>query len=92
MMKKTVFKVMMVFVGLLMFSSGCFGQTQPRVSGEESMAQTPEKMEWWLNDKFGMFIHWGPSSVAGVEIGWARQPSSSPWAQGARQQKPFMKN
>jgi len=65
--------VMMVFVGLLMFSTGCFGQTQPRVSGEESMAQTPEKMEWWLNDKFGMFIHWGPSSVAGVEIGWARQ-------------------
>jgi len=34
---------------------------------------TPEKMEWWLNDKFGMFIHWGPSSVAGVEIGWARE-------------------
>ncbi|MDF7827059.1 alpha-L-fucosidase, partial [Pontiellaceae bacterium B12227] len=24
------------------------------------------------NAKFGMFIHWGPSSVAGVEISWAR--------------------
>ena len=34
---------------------------------------TPEKMDWWLDAKFGMFIHWGPSSVAGVEIGWARE-------------------
>ena len=33
----------------------------------------PEKMDWWLDAKFGMFIHWGPSSVAGVEIGWARE-------------------
>ncbi|MBL7016529.1 MAG: alpha-L-fucosidase [Kiritimatiellales bacterium] len=30
-------------------------------------------MDWWQNDKFGLFIHWGPSSVAGVEIGWARE-------------------
>ncbi|MHC4505988.1 MAG: alpha-L-fucosidase, partial [Planctomycetota bacterium] len=25
-------------------------------------------MQWWLDGKFGLFIHWGPSSVAGVEI------------------------
>ena len=31
------------------------------------------KMDWWLDSKFGLFIHWGPSSVAGVEIGWARE-------------------
>lgn len=30
------------------------------------------KMKWWQDGKFGLFIHWGPSSVAGVEIGWAR--------------------
>ncbi|WP_168442716.1 alpha-L-fucosidase [Pontiella desulfatans] len=30
-------------------------------------------MDWWQQDKFGMFIHWGPSSVAGVEISWARE-------------------
>ncbi|MHC4202233.1 MAG: alpha-L-fucosidase, partial [Planctomycetota bacterium] len=29
-------------------------------------------MQWWLDGKFGLFIHWGPSSVAGVEISWAR--------------------
>jgi alpha-L-fucosidase len=31
------------------------------------------RMDWWLDDKFGMFIHWGPSSLAGVEISWARE-------------------
>ena len=30
-------------------------------------------MDWWLDAKFGLFIHWGPSSVAGVEISWARE-------------------
>ena len=30
------------------------------------------RLKWWQDAKFGLFIHWGPSSVAGVEIGWAR--------------------
>jgi len=30
------------------------------------------RLKWWQDTKFGLFIHWGPSSVAGVEIGWAR--------------------
>jgi alpha-L-fucosidase len=40
---------------------------------QTATGSTPEKMDWWLDAKFGMFIHWGPSSVAGVEIGWARE-------------------
>jgi alpha-L-fucosidase len=35
-------------------------------------AETPSKMDWWNDGKFGLFIHWGPSSIAGVEISWAR--------------------
>jgi len=31
------------------------------------------KLEWFRNAGLGLFIHWGPSSVAGVEIGWARK-------------------
>lgn len=31
-----------------------------------------KNMQWWLDGKFGLFIHWGPSSVGGVEIGWDR--------------------
>jgi alpha-L-fucosidase len=31
-----------------------------------------ERLEWWRNARFGMFIHWGPVSLTGYEIGWAR--------------------
>jgi alpha-L-fucosidase len=32
----------------------------------------PGRMQWWRDDKFGLFIHWGPVSLKGTEIGWSR--------------------
>jgi len=32
----------------------------------------PEKIEAWKDMRFGMFIHWGPVSIKGTEIGWSR--------------------
>jgi acetyl esterase/lipase len=29
-------------------------------------------LEWWRNAKLGLFVHWGPSSLTGEEIRWAR--------------------
>jgi len=29
-------------------------------------------MKWWRDGRFGMFIHWGPVSIKGTEIGWSR--------------------
>lgn len=29
-------------------------------------------LEWWKDARFGMFIHWGPVSLKGTEIGWSR--------------------
>lgn len=29
-------------------------------------------MQWWREARFGMFIHWGPVSIKGTEIGWSR--------------------
>jgi len=31
-----------------------------------------ERLEWWKDSRFGMFIHWGPVSIKGTEIGWSR--------------------
>jgi len=31
-----------------------------------------KKLEWWQDARFGMFIHWGPVSLKGTEIGWSR--------------------
>ena len=29
-------------------------------------------IEHWKDLRFGMFIHWGPVSLVGTEIGWSR--------------------
>lgn len=31
-----------------------------------------QRLEWWKDARFGMFIHWGPVSLKGTEIGWSR--------------------
>ena len=42
-----------------------------------SLAKVPEEdleksLAWWREARFGMFIHWGPVSLKGTEIGWSR--------------------
>jgi len=32
----------------------------------------PEAIQHWRSLRFGMFIHWGPVSLTGHEIGWSR--------------------
>jgi alpha-L-fucosidase len=32
----------------------------------------PERMQQWRDLKFGLFVHWGPVSLMGTEIGWSR--------------------
>ena len=36
----------------------------------------PADIQWWQDAKFGLFIHWGPVSIKGTEIGWSRQAPS----------------
>jgi alpha-L-fucosidase len=43
------------------------------VSGASSPAPTDPRLAWWRDARFGMFIHWGPSSISGKEISWSRQ-------------------
>ncbi|MCB0185524.1 MAG: alpha-L-fucosidase, partial [Caldilineaceae bacterium] len=30
------------------------------------------RIAWWRAARFGLFIHWGPVSLVGTEIGWSR--------------------
>ena len=35
--------------------------------------ETPtDRLAWWREARFGLFIHWGPVSLKGTEIGWSR--------------------
>src|SRR5258708_33750521 len=35
-----------------------------------ALGSTADRLAWQREAKFGMFIHWGPYSVAGVEASW----------------------
>ena len=37
----------------------------------------PERLAWWGEARFGLFIHWGPVSLKGTEISWSRANSNT---------------
>ena len=39
---------------------------------QDAVPATPAAIENWRDARFGMFIHWGPVSLTGHEIGWSR--------------------
>jgi len=71
-MKQLLYTFAVVAMLVAASSLDCHAATE-EASMKENAGKNAAKMDWWLDDKFGMFIHWGPSSVAGVEIGWARE-------------------
>ncbi len=38
----------------------------------ETSVERDARMKHWRDARFGMFIHWGPVSLKGSEIGWSR--------------------
>ena len=57
-MKKTI----LLFSLLLMFVSKTNAQKK---IWNETDAQKTERLAWWTNDRFGMFIHWGTYAFGG---------------------------
>jgi len=53
--------VALILMGLLMFSSHSFAQNVVPVKAESS--NNDQKMDWWKEAKFGLFIHWGLYAV-----------------------------
>jgi alpha-L-fucosidase len=51
---------------IVLIFSGCLVKAQ-------SVIKTPEKsVKEFMDKRFGMFIHWGPVTLRGTEIGWSR--------------------
>jgi len=48
------------------------GLYAPANTVQQVQPTSPERMKWWTDARFGMFIHWGPVSLKGTEIGWSR--------------------
>lgn len=62
-------KSLMVVFGILML-----GMVSCNGGNDEEFKNPYEKdMAWWQDARFGMFIHWGISSLMGQEISWTRE-------------------
>ena len=55
-------------VGLGLLVCGCALAAEPT----DYLKAKPEDMAWWREARFGLFVHWGPVSLKGTEIGWSR--------------------
>ena len=54
--------------GSLLAQSAGGGEANPGLHTHQA------SLEKWQDMRFGMFIHWGPVSLRGTEIGWSRGP------------------
>jgi len=70
-------KKLILFIVILMVIIPAFGQND---------VTNQERLKWWREARFGMFIHWDMSSVAGTEISWSRlgpKPLDGSWGSPA---------
>lgn len=44
----------------------------PAAQSKSYLTADKNDLKWWQSARFGMFIHWGPVSLVGTEIGWSR--------------------
>ncbi len=50
----------------------CLAGMIPSRAQDKDVGAPPEAIAKWQAGRFGMFIHWGPVSIKGTEIGWSR--------------------
>lgn len=58
-----------IFLTSTLFASAGQPPTEPRA---ETGSIADARLDWWREARFGLFIHWGPVSLKGTEIGWSR--------------------
>jgi len=68
-MKKNLIQILVVFILLLLFPGWSFSQAG---KSNGTLIGNEKKIEMWKDARFGMFIHWGPVTLKGTEIGWSR--------------------
>lgn len=57
-------KLFKPLVAALLFFASLHVSGQQKI-WDETDAQKEDRLAWWTNDRFGMFIHWGTYSLAG---------------------------
>jgi alpha-L-fucosidase len=55
----------------------CAGSLAGVAGPNETETQHQERLSWWREARFGMFVHWGPVSLTGKELSWSRANSNT---------------
>ena len=67
---------LMICLAPMVFSLSACSATQPQTGkskrNEDYLNAPADNVNQWRQMKFGLFIHWGPVSLKGTEIGWSR--------------------
>ena len=64
--RQTILLILILFSGATVRSFSQSGELKTKTVGNEKLIQQ------WKDARFGMFIHWGPVTLKGTEIGWSR--------------------
>ena len=59
----------------MLFGCGLACGAEPAADASKAAPPLPsrsERMQWWREARFGLFVCWGPVSLTGKEIGWSR--------------------
>ncbi|MHC4692143.1 MAG: alpha-L-fucosidase [Planctomycetota bacterium] len=73
--KWSIWSLVMYLSLALCLLTACFTQQVEAGNSETSkdyLKAGEKDMQAWREMKFGLFIHWGPVSLKGTEIGWSR--------------------
>jgi len=71
-------KNLLVFAGIFLLILGCNSNPEQTEKDETALKQD-ERMEWWRDARFGMFIHWGLYAEPAGEWKGERIPGISEW-------------
>ena len=75
-MKNAIRYVVVVLAAALCAESAPAAET----SAETSKQRDP-RLAWWREERLGLFVHWGPVSLTGHEIGWSRGTENAVYLQ-----------
>ena len=64
--------VVQVALTLAVLTAGTLVAAEPPVEEPAWLKAKPEVVKSWQDDRFGMFLCWGPVTLTGLEIGWSR--------------------
>ena len=67
------FRMRLVLLAAALSRALSLNAAEPRSTAAAAGAPpAAERLEWWREARFGLFIHWGPVSLKGTEISWSR--------------------